>query len=74
VLLLKELVKETNFPRGNTETKCDMTSQDNVYISIRDYISLIFYRILHLSIIFKFEELTFRLTYTKIIAQLDFYT
>jgi hypothetical protein len=34
VLLFQELVKETNVPRGNTETKCDITSQDNIYIYI----------------------------------------
>jgi hypothetical protein len=52
VLLFEELVKERKVPRGNAkidaETQCDISSQDNVYISTRDYIPPTFYRILYL--------------------------
>jgi hypothetical protein len=34
VLLFEELVKERKVPRDNAGTKCDLRSQDNIYIYI----------------------------------------
>jgi hypothetical protein len=48
VLLFQELVKERKVPRGNKEIECEISSQDNVYISIRDYLPPMFYRTLYL--------------------------